>query len=350
MNSEDKKVSLLTKVLRVLIIIKDTIFNFLDKCIKKLTNNFIVRIKDSHLYLFSKIKIRITKKRRDAFYGLMFVGIWIIGYAIFTFYPMIHSFYLSFTRAFYNVQTGINTEYLGFVNYLNIFRSNTLLPLYFGYITKTIFAVPIIIIFSIIIAMLINQPIKGKGIWRTIFFLPVIISSGPIINELINQGATSLPSFEDNQALTFIFDSIGSWIADPIQAILGQLLLILWYAGVPILIFLAGLQKIDKALYEASSIDGASPWDNFWNITLPSIKPFITVNVIYVVVSMSMFVEPGGILDLARTHMIAGSPDSTMWFGYGYSSAISWIYFFLMVIIIGIFVGLLNIKKKGDKE
>ena len=87
----------------------------------------------------------------------------------------------------------------------------------------------------------------------------------------------------------------------------------------------------------------------FWSITLPSIKPFITVNVIYVVVSMSMFIEPGGILDLARTHMVTGSPDSTMWFGYGYSAAISWIYFFIMVIIILIFVGLLNIRKKGDK-
>ena len=93
------------------------------------------------------------------------------------------------------------------------------------------------------IAMLINQPVKGKGIWRTIFFLPVIISSGPVITELTRQDATSLPSIEESNAIGFIFQNLGSWIANPLEALFSSLLLVLWYAGVPILIFLAGLQK-----------------------------------------------------------------------------------------------------------
>ena len=124
------------------------------------------------------------------------------------------------------------------------------------------------------------------------------------------------------------------------------MLLILWYAGIPILIFLAGLQKIDISIYEAAAIDGASPWDRFWKITLPSIQPLISVAIIYIVVSMSLFVEAGGILDMARTHMLVGAPDSAMWHGYGFASAIAWIYFFLMVVIMSIFVGIISIRRK----
>lgn len=311
-----------------------------------LTHNFIIRFKDSHVILFSKINIKITRKRRAAFYGLLFIFPWIVGYIIFSFYPIINSLYLTLTRTFYNLNEGMQSEYIGFVNYVNIVRNQTILPIFIQYIGKMIIAVPLIIVFSLIIALLINQPIKGKGAWRTIFFLPVVIASGPILNELINQGATTLPSFDNNAALNFIFENVGGWLRDPVETILEQLLLVLWYAGVPILIFLASLQKIDRSIYEASAIDGASPWDNFWKITLPSIKPFISVNIIYVVVSMSMFAEEGGILEIARNHMIFGTKDSTVLFGYGYSAAISWIYFVLMVLIILLFTGLLAIRRK----
>jgi ABC-type sugar transport system permease subunit len=128
--------------------------------------------------------------------------------------------------------------------------------------------------------------------------------------------------------------------------LLNSLLLVLWYAGIPILIFLAGLQKIDKSVYEAADIDGASPWDRFWKITLPGIASLISVAVIYIVVTMSLFVESGGILSLTRSHMLVGAPDSQFWFGYGYAAAIAWIYFIFMVIIMSIFVLLLRGKKE----
>lgn len=312
-----------------------------------LTNNFIVKTEGTKLVLFNKFKFKITRKRRQAVYGLIFVMPWIIGYILFSLYPVIQSLLLSFTRSFYNVNTGMQSTNVGFNNYLNIFRSQTLLPLYVNYLAKMVLAVPLIIVFSLIIALLINQPIKGKGAWRTIFFLPVIISSGPILNELVNQGATTLPTFEDSEFVASLLINMAPWMATAVESILTQLLLVLWYAGVPILIFLASLQKIDKSIYEASAIDGASPWDNFWKITLPSIKPFISVNIIYVVVSMSMFAEQGGILEIARNHMLFGTTESTVMFGYGYSAAISWLYFVLMVIIILVFTGLLAIRRRG---
>lgn len=311
-----------------------------------LTHNFVVRKQGLTLVLFSFLKIKITRRRREAFYGYMFILLWIFGYLIFTLYPMFYSLYLSFNEAYYSLETGVATTFIGFTNYLNIFRSQTLLPLFATYIGKMVISVPLIVVFSIMIAVLINNPIKLKGLWRTIFFLPVVISTGPIITELNNQNATSIPSLQDSSLILFISENLGPWIANPVEAILTSMLLILWYAGIPILIFLAGLQKVDGAIYEAASIDGASPWDRFWKITLPSIQPLISVSVIYIVVTMSLFVESGGILDLAKSHMLVGAPDSNFWFGYGFAAAIAWVYFILMVIIMGIFILILRARRE----
>ena len=318
----------------------------LEKISYALTHNFIIRREGLTLKLFSFMTINVTRKRREAYYGLMFIMIWIIGFIIFTLYPMFYSLYLSFHEAYFSLETGVETTFVGFTNYLNVFRSQRLLPLFGTYIGKMFLAVPLIVVFSILIAVLINNPIKLKGICRTIFFLPVIISTGPVIVELNNQNATSIPSLEDSSVIQYISQNLGSWIANPIEAILSSMLLILWYAGIPILIFLAGLQKIDGSIYEAASIDGASPWDRFWKITLPSIKPLISVSVIYIVVSMSLFVEPEGILDLARLHMLVGGPDSNFWFGYGYAAAVAWVYFLLMVVIMSIFILVLSARRK----
>jgi ABC-type sugar transport system permease subunit len=269
-----------------------------------------------------------------------------VGFAIFTLYPLIYSFYLSFHNAYYNLQTGVVTTYVGFNNYLNILRSSTLVPLFTNYVGKILIAVPLIIVFSIVIAVLVNMPIRNKGIWRSIFFLPVIISTGPVINELNAQNAIALPSIQDSEVYRYILTSLPPLLSDPLLTVINSMLLILWYAGIPILIFLAGLQKIDPSLYEAASMDGASPWMRFWKITLPSIVPFMGISIVYIVVSMSLYVEPGGILDLTRTHMLVGAPDSAFWFGYGYAAAIAWIYFFIMVIIILIFTRLVTERKQ----
>jgi ABC-type sugar transport system permease subunit len=295
--------------------------------------------------LFSVIKIKVTRKRRHAFYGYLFISSWLVGISFFTLYPLFYSFYLSFHQAYYNLQTGITTTYVGFNNYINILRSQILLPLYTNYLGRMLVAVPIIIVFSIIIAVLVNSPIKTKGIWRTIFFLPVIISTGPVINELNAQSAITLPNLQASGIYGYLANNLPSFLADPLTTVINSMLIILWYAGIPILVYLAGLQKIDPSLYEAASMDGASPWMRFWKITLPSLMPFTGISIVYVVVSMSLFVEPGGLLDLTRTHMLVGAPDSAFWFGYGYAAAMAWIYFILMVLLILLFTRITREKR-----
>lgn len=319
----------------------------IEKVIYLLSHNPLLRVNETHVNIIGLIKIKITRRRQEYFLGYLFIGLWLIGLLVFTVYPLFNSIYLSFTRSYYHIETGVTGTFIGFENYLNIFRNQTLMPKFSSYLGKMILSVPLIVIFALIIAMLINQPIKGKGIWRTIFFLPVIISSGPILSELTNQNATSLPSLTESEALNFIISNLGRWISDPLEALMTSLLLVLWYAGVPILIFLAGLQKTDSAIYEAASIDGASPWDRFWKITLPSIKPLISVAIIYIVVSMSLYVDANSVLVDARNHMLG---DETWSYGYGYAAAISWIYFILMVVIMLIFVGVTAIRRKKVKR
>lgn len=333
--------------------IKNYIVNFsfkkdvvipLKKLVYRMFHNRVINVSYTHIIFFNKYKYDRTNKRRAAFTGLGFIFLWIVGYLIFSLYPVFYSFYLSLFKV--RLQgAGLSTQFEWFNNYRAAFLTDTSFgELLLNYVLSMLLNVPVTIVFALIIALLINQNIRGKGFWRTVFFLPVIIASGPVIGELMAQGATTLPSIEEYTFIDTIVNNVGSFLANPIQALFDQILFVLWFAGIQILIFLAGLQKIDKSIYEASMIDGASPWEAFWKITLPSIKPLITISIIYTVVSMSVFsLNP-------VTAYIKGffTRESTgaLTNGYGYLAALAWIFFIVMVLIIVIFVGAINFRRK----
>ncbi len=319
-----------------------------DRFFHVLSHNFIINMTHSHMILFRVIKIKVTNRRREAMMGFLFVFLWIVGYLVFSLYPVFYSLYLSFFKVRLD-GANIQMTFEAFNNFKAAFTLDpTFVELLVEYIVSTIINVPVVIVFALIIAMLINQDIKGKGFWRTIFFLPVIISSGPIIGELINQGATTLPSIANYDGVILVLSNIGDFIANPIQQLLETILLVLWFSGIQILILLAGLQKIDRSIYEASMIDGASPWESFWKITLPSIMPLISVSIIYTVVSMSVF-SLNEVIIYIKNIMLRESTIGTLTTGYGYSAALAWIYFIVMVLIIGLFVGALNIKRRSRR-
>jgi len=318
---------------------------FWDKVKFALSHNVIYRVTNTHWILFSFLKIKITNKKRQSFIGLSFILIWIIGYLIFALYPIFYSLYLSFFKVRPDGMD-LTLLFLGIDNFKAAFLYDPYyVQILIAYIIEIVINVPITIVFALVIALLINQNIKGKGVWRTIFFLPVIIISGPVIGELMNQGATTLPSIREYDLIRMILSNINPTLANPIQALFDRILLVLWFAGIQILIFLAGLQKIDKEIYEASMVDGAGPWASFWKITLPSIKPLITVSIIYTVVSMSVF-SLNNVIVYIKNVMLGESIDNLI-SGYGYSAAISWIYFVVMVLIILLFVGLMSVKKRS---
>ena len=323
------------------------VFKPVKKVLYKASHNKVLNVSYTHITFFNKFEFKKTNQRRNAFIGLSFIFLWIVGYVVFSLYPVFDSLYLSFFKVRLS-GADISRSFLWFDNYRAAFLSDpNFTEILLSYSLSMLLNVPVTIVFALIIAMLINQNIRGKGIWRTIFFIPVIIASGPVIAELMAQGATTLPSIEEYGFIDMVIENVGEFFASPIQALFDQILFVLWFAGIQILIFLAGLQKIDRSIYEAAMIDGASPWEAFWKITLPSIKPLITISVIYTVVSMSVF-SLNDVTNYILGKML-GESTPAITTGYGYTATLSWIFFFVMALIILIFVGALNIRGRKAK-
>lgn len=277
------------------------------------------------------MKLKVRHRTRQALFGYAFIGLWIIGFFVFTLYPLIQTFLLSLNNV--RVSTsGILTDPVGFQNYQDAF----LLDVNWGrmlidYVLQTAISVPIIIVFSLVIAMMLNEGFRGRGVLRTIFFLPVIITSGPVIEKLMDQGSTTLPGLTDLAQSEDIIPG-PAIIVSLFQYLMSSFIVLLWFTGVQILIFLAGLQQMSGSVYEAAKIDGASRWEIFWKITLPALRGMIVLNVVYTIVSLSLFTLNPVIVKIAGTTF---DPSQG---GIGYASALSWIYFAVMVIILAIFV------------
>lgn len=278
--------------------------------------------------------------RREAITGLLFISPWIVGACIFLAYPLITSFWYALNNIRITPM-GKSFTFVGHGNFTQIIMSDPDFPTQMiDYITSTILSVPIIVVFALIIAMMLNENIKGKGFFRLIFFLPVIIVSGPILGMLTQQGAGSITAI-DTQAISGAIESfLPHALAEPISEIFENMITILWYSGVQILIFLSALQKIDRSMYEAAKIDGGSGWECFWKITLPTVKPMILLNCVYTVVFISNN-DQNAIIELIKGAMFSGTREK----GYGYASAMAWMYSVVVVLIVCIFAVLLLARK-----
>ncbi len=283
-------------------------------------------------------------EKRDARKGYIFMIPWFIGAAVFMAYPLGASLWYSLNNI-RNTPQGLVYTFQKFGNFTQILLSDPdFLVQLVDYITSTILSVPIIVVFALIIAMMLNMKIKGKGFFRLIFFLPVIIVSGPILGMLTEEGAGSVSAIDMNAITSAISGVLPSMLADPISDLFNNMITTLWYSGVQILIFLSGLQKIDKSMYEAAKIDGGSGWECFWKITLPNIKSLILLNVVYTVIFISSN-STNPIIGLIQTSMVSGTKEK----GYGYAAAMAWLYTVVVLLIVGLFA-LLLMTRKGAYE
>ena len=195
------------------------------------------------------------------------------------------------------------------------------------------------------------QKIKLRSVWRLIFFLPVIIISGPVISELISQGTTSI-NIADGTLGNFITGGLPSFLSKIIILLFDKLIIVLWYTGIPILVFLAGLQRLNKQVYEAADMDGASSWQKFWKITLPSMAPFILVNAVYMIVTLSnsnLTQSTSEVSNLTITEYIITQYTGTTGLGYGYACALGVIYLFTILLHIGLYA-LVTLPKRHRKR
>lgn len=283
--------------------------------------------------------LAIRYRTRQALYGYAFVAIWIVGFAVFTLVPLIQTFRYSLNQVIVSA-TGVQQTFVRWENYTHaLFTDPTFIELIIEYTIETLVSVPIILIFSMIIALFLNLNLKLKGFFRTIFFLPVVITSGPVIRELVSQGATSVPQIAQSPVVREFLIQLPRSLRNPIEYLLTSFILILWFSGVQILIYLSSLQKIDRSIYESAAIDGASAWESFWKITLPSLSTTNVVVAIYTIITLSHFSENKVIRYIyAQTYDIKG--------GIGYASAMSFLYFAALTLILLIVFLLLQSRVK----
>ncbi len=267
----------------------------------------------------------LTIQQRNALKGYAFISPWIIGFFVFIAYPLIYSIILSLNQIKLR-PTGTEYTFKGLFFYdyaLNqVTNFRTALT---AQVTQICYMTPIILVFSLIIALLLNGKFKMRAFFRGAFFMPVIIMSGPAISQLLTKYTVD---FSDASPLIFEFlANLPPVLASPAEFVLNNLVLILWFCGVQILIFLAGVQKIGTDLYEAASIDGAGAWEKFWKITLPHLSPLILISGVYTVVDIANY-SKGAVNTLINNNIFHSK------YLYSYSSAMAWMYFLVVAALL----------------
>jgi len=284
-------------------------------------------------------KIGIKYRTTHKIAGLLFVLPWIVGFIWFTAYPFIQTIRYSFNTVRFE-PLGIALDPVGFDNFMNVlFRDPDFMLRLPGFLMQMLLLVPMVLVFSILLAIMLNSPIFGRRIFRAIFFLPVIIISGAVLDNLRAFDATQLSGLNQFFVYRFLEESLPGFIATPVLFIFDNVVMFLWFSGVQILIFLSGLQKVDRAMYEAASVDGASIWQKFWKITIPTLRPFIFLCALYTVVYIANS-PTNQIVSLIQTGMFQ------LVRGFGFSAAVTWLYFFIIVVVVVVYYLILGRPEK----
>tara|TARA_R110002124_G_scaffold63350_10_gene172975 strand:- start:9095 stop:10033 length:939 start_codon:yes stop_codon:yes gene_type:complete len=278
-------------------------------------------------------------RHRQNLEAYLFLLPWFGGIIALTAGPLIASLYLSFTD-FDMLRT---PNWVGLTNFVDMFsfdpRYRKALQVTFIYV---LFGVPLNLIFALAIAVLLNQKVRGLGLFRGIYYLPSLLGGSVAVAVMWRQifGGEGVV----NQGLSLIGVNAPNWISTPQYALYTLILLHVWQFGSAMIIFLAGLQQVPKELYEAAEIDGASTWQKFVNVTVPMITPVIFFNLVLGVINSfqaftSAYIVSGG---------SGGPADSTLFytlylyqegftsFRMGYASAMGWV----LLLIIASFTAL----------
>lgn len=286
---------------------------------------------------------RIGLVTRREMKGYVFLLPWMIGFVTFFIVPLVRSLIFSFQDVKVTAN-GLKTSFVGLANYRYIFLEDTIFTEQLtNFYTDSVLRLAVILVFALVIAMMLNQPLKGKGLFRTLFFLPIIVVSGPVLERLVNEGATTVPMIESYGVNGIVEAMLPPMLARPMSSLFSELILVLWYSGVPILIYMTGLQKIDGSLYEAAMIDGANGWVSFWKITLPALRPMILINGVYIIV----FLATTGLNEVIATineRMFSTAVGG----GYGKATAMAWVY--ALTLGIALIILMLLTKERKAKQ
>jgi multiple sugar transport system permease protein len=271
--------------------------------------------------------------RNEAKWFYVFILPWIIGFLGLTVYPMVASAVYSFTE--YNI---VKMEYVGLLNFHNLFQD----PLFYTALwvtTKyTMVAVPLGIVMALVVALLLNQRVPFLSFWRTIYYLPSVIS-GVAVTLLWRW--VMQPQFGIfNYVLSLVGITGPRWFWDDNWVIPAFWIMSIWGIGGSMVIYLAGLQGVPTALYEAAEIDGANALKRLFNITLPMISPVLLFNLVTNMIgALQIFTQiyvsdnKGGPNYHSLVYVLYLFTNAFRWFRFGYASALAWILFFIIIFL-----------------
>ncbi|MCL1845907.1 MAG: sugar ABC transporter permease [Defluviitaleaceae bacterium] len=301
----------------------------------------------------------LSLRGREVFSGFLFISPWIIGILLFFFLNLGQSLIFSFNHIIIDPDVGgFSLRWAGLSHYQHIlFVDGSFNRELAESIFDMVINVPLIIFFSLFMAILLNRAFLGRGLVRAIFFLPVIMATSAIegslelIMGMMMGGVTSVPpeimraeTGFDATSIAFMLSEFGmpSQVIDYIIEAIAMLHDVIRASGVQILIFLAALQAIPPSMYEVAQIEGATGYEAFWKITIPMVSPLILTNVIYTIVDTFVRSE---VIESTRAMMFTTTTlyDGTSVMAFGQSSAMALVSSIVACIVL-LFVGWLISK------
>ncbi len=278
-------------------------------------------------------------QKRKALSGYLFIAPFIVGFLTFMVQPFCRSLYMSFCEV--ELAAGkIDPIWKGIANYHQAFRIDPeFTRLLWEEISRMVLYSIAIMVFSFFVALILNQKFKGRAFVRAIFFLPVILSSGVILgleseNSVMDAMNVAIEETAQGISITGALEQIlrtagvGNRAYEFVFEVIDNIYDIAIASGIQIIIFLSGLQTISSSMYEAADIEGCTKWESLWKITFPMISSLLLVNWVYTVIDFSMRSDNEVIEKIDKITVESQN--------YGFGSAMSWIYFVIIMAIVGV--------------
>jgi len=276
-----------------------------------------------------------TSRKKEALHGLLFVLPWIIGFLVFTLYPIISSFYYSLCN--YNV-IGKPT-FIGLSNYAGLFKDKTFIKACLNTVYMIGIGVPVTTFTAVLVSLLLNsKKLRGTDWMRVVFFIPTLVPT--VVACLLWIWVMQPDSGIVNTVLRYLHIPGPGWLSSPTWAKPAFILMMIWTCGNAIIIYLAGLQDVPESLYDAAAIDGAGFWKQSLHISVPLIRPTILYNVTTLIIGVfQWFAEPyimteGGPSNATMFYSLYLYQNAFSFFKMGYASAQAWIMLLVAMVII----------------
>ena len=285
---------------------------------------------------------KLTNAKRNSLIGFSFTIPWVIGFIFLFLIPLIKTVLYSFSSISIG-KSGFELSFVGVRNYRATFSEDpNNLRMVLTSIGNVVVTVIVVVVFSLFLAILLNQDFRGRSLARVIFALPIIIASGVVIvllkenvlQQNMGSSDTAATLFQGNGLLDFLkLMGLPDNIVGMFENILNNIFDMVWRSGMQIILFLSALQSIPSSSYEAAKIEGATAWESFWFVTFPMISPFLLVNIVYTIIDS--FTDSTNTVMSKIFSLVSGVE-------YEKAAAFSIVYFILVLLVVGLVYIIMN--------